>query len=273
MTGDEAGVALITGAGTINGIGHAIGHALLRRGLRIIVTDVSFKPSHVAALEDLKKEFGLDSIRWLEADLNNSKVAADLVEEAWSQYGKVDYVINNAALRDPCKVLDATEEIFDEIFRVNLRAPVFIALAAAQKMSKSGGGRILNVGSQFGRVVGDDVFFYGMSKAAILYATRALAEQFAAANVQINSISPGPIATNPLGDRGVRNIGDLFTAPVEHQRTVKLENWNQDKAALLPSGKIGTAEEIARVAEFILLDAPDFMIGADLLIDGGYVLR
>jgi NAD(P)-dependent dehydrogenase (short-subunit alcohol dehydrogenase family) len=137
---------------------------------------------------------------------------------------------------------------------VNLAAAFFASQAVLPAMRRAGGGRIIHIASQMGTVAFDNRCVYGMTKAALIYLTKAMAYELAAENIIVNAISPGPILTGPLLER-------LEKEP-EHA---------QSRLEYVRAKRFGEPEEIAELAFFLASTSATFLQGENVIIDGGYV--
>ena len=123
-------------------------------------------------------------------------------------------------------------------------------------MRRQGGGRIVHVASQLGSVAYQTRTIYGMTKAALIHLTKSMALELAPQNIQVNAVSPGPIATQPMLDR-VRNDPEEAARRLEY----------------VPMGRYGRPEEIGEVVHWLLTTDASFLTGHDLIVDGGYTIH
>jgi NAD(P)-dependent dehydrogenase (short-subunit alcohol dehydrogenase family) len=133
---------------------------------------------------------------------------------------------------------------------VNLRAPMLAAQAAAAHMRVRGRGRIINVASQLGAVTDSGASLYGMSKAALLYLTRAMAVELAGSGIVVNAVSPGTTATE-----------FIMATMAGAQMASRIEK--------IPAGRLGRPDEIAQAVVFLATTSATFLLGHNLIIDGG----
>lgn len=247
-------VAIVTGVSSPVGIGAAIARRLAGSGARLVlVADVP--PDPVAReCADLLGESG--AVESLVADLADPSAVAAMVARAETRFGRIDLLVNNAAVRinRPFDAFSVAE--FDQAVAVNLRAPFLASQAVLPSMRRQGGGRIVHVASQLGSVAYQTRTLYGMTKAALIHLAKSMALELAPHNIQVNAVSPGPIATQPTLDR-VQND------PEEAAR----------RLAYVPAGRFGRPEEIGEVVHWLVTTDATFLTGADLVVDGGYTIH
>ena len=245
-------VVLVTGAS--RGIGAASAEALARAGASIFLAAEGTEAELNDVASRCKRASGSPAAFGI-FDLSNASEASRMVDAAVSNLGRVDVLINNAGIRIRHPFGEFTSEEFDKLVAVNLRAPFLASQAVLPTMRKIGGGRIINVASQMGLVAAETSALYGMAKAALIYLTKAMAVDLAKQNITVNTISPGPIATE-------------FTMEQMRLR----EGYKEQREALVPLGRWGTPEEIAEAIVFLASTSATFLHGSNLLIDGGYTL-
>lgn len=247
-------VAIVTGASSPVGIGAAVARRLAGSGAKLLlVADDS--PWSVA-----KECAGLlgeaDGVVPLTADLGNADSVLAMVAEAEKRFGRVDLLVNNAAIRLNRNFGDFTAAEFDKAVAVNLRAPFLASQAVLPSMRRQGGGRIVHVASQLGSVAYQTRTLYGMTKAALIHLAKSMALELARENIQVNTVSPGPIATQPLLDR----------ARDQPEESARRMNY-------VPMGRFGQPEEIGEVVHWLLTTDASFLTGQDLIVDGGYTIH
>lgn len=231
-------VAIITGGAS--GIGRAIVDLFVREGASVVVVDRDV-PN--------KAEFtNTEQIEFLKMDIKEEKSSEVMVDKAVRRYGALHVLVNNAGVHGS----GATpEEKWDDCLEVNLKAAYLNALAAIPRMSKSGGGSIVNMVSIAGAVVGFASAHYDASKSGLIGLTRYLASRWGRVGIRVNAICPGFIKT-PF-------IGKGWTGE-------KLESIRRDTAL----GRLGSAEEIASVALFLASEESSYITGTMIIADGGW---
>jgi NAD(P)-dependent dehydrogenase (short-subunit alcohol dehydrogenase family) len=243
--------AIVTGGG--GGIGRATSLELARRGLAVLVVDVSESAAR-GTVEAVQGVGGEASVQL--ADVREEEQVAAYVGACEERYGGVDAFFNNAGYEGLIRPIDEYPvEDFDTVMAVNVRG-IFLGLrAVVPAMRRRGGGSIVNTSSQAGlRGVGN-LSAYSASKHAVIGLSRAAALETAGENIRVNALCPGPTRTRMMDDieRSVRAAGGQPERFVER----------------IPVGRYGRPEEIAALAAWLLVDAPEFLTGAVLPVDGG----
>lgn len=225
----------ITGAA--KRVARAIAERLLPEGIRL--TAHYFHSKEEA--EGLRR-LAPDRITLVQGDLRDMKALPPLVAQAEKAYGPIDVLINSASSFYPTPVDTVTEEQWDDLERINLKAPFFLSQAAARNMKP--GAVILNIADVNGERALKRYAPYSVSKAGLLMLTKNLAKEWAP-RIRVNSISPGPV---------------LF--PVEYT-----EEQRQKSVARTLLGREGSPQDIAEAAAFLI--RATYITGFDLKVDGG----
>jgi NAD(P)-dependent dehydrogenase (short-subunit alcohol dehydrogenase family) len=234
-------VAIVTGAG--GDIGLAISRCLAAAGASIAMLDL-----HAVSVNGTTLSIA--------CDIADPAAVEAAVEEVIARFGRIDILVNNAAAETPLgTVCDIPLESWKRTLDVNLTGAFLLCRYAIPHMRKQGG-VILNIASQLGHVTTPGRAAYSASKAALHSLTRSLALDHAADGIRAVSLSPGAVLTS----RVTRQAGG------EEQAVAAL-------APLHPIGRIGTPEEIAATALFLVSDGAAFITGTDVLVDGGYTAR
>ncbi|MGY8960018.1 MAG: SDR family NAD(P)-dependent oxidoreductase [Alphaproteobacteria bacterium] len=247
-------VAVITGASTPKGIGAAIARRYAAEGASLFLAadgPVEGLASVTADCRAAAAEGGVVESGLF--DLSAPDKPEAMIDAALEKFGRVDVLVNNAAIRDNKSFGTFNRTEFDKIVSVNLSAAFFASQAVLPAMRKQGGGRIIHIASQFGSVAFGKRAVYGLTKAALIHLTKTMAYELGSEGIIVNSISPGPVKTQPILDR-------LEQDP-EYEKT---------RTNYLRAGRFGEPEEIAELAYFLAVTKSTFMQGTDLLIDGGY---
>jgi 3-oxoacyl-[acyl-carrier protein] reductase len=240
--------ALVTGGGT--GIGRAVSLALAKEGAAVAVNYSRSKAEAEATAADIRKAGGAAIAT--AADVSSDMQVVDMVNRVVADLGRLDILINNAAVTRfiPHDQLDEmTEEAWDRIFDVNVKGLWFASRAAAKAMKKQGGGCIVNIASIAGLTGSGSSIAYCASKAAVITLTKSLARALAP-QVRVNCVSPGFVETR-------------WTAEQHLAR-------EKNKAAT-PLKRNGLPEDIAEAVMFAVCSA-DWVTGQNLVVDGGRML-
>lgn len=243
-------VAMVTGAGT--GMGQAIAFALAEAGADIAGVYRTHIAETRAGVEARGRAFLPKQIDLAEATPDDLRL---LVEDVVQLMGGLDILVNCAGVIDRIPVLDFPEEVWDRTLQVNLKAVFFLTQAAAQHFVRQGRGKVINIGSVLSHQGGILVPAYAASKSAVMVLTQSFANELAAKGVNVNCILPGFMATE-------------FTRPLQ-------ENPERFQAILdrIPARRWGLAEDVQGAAVFLASSASDFVHGAAIAVDGGWLGR
>jgi len=243
-------VALVTGAAQGLGQGYAI--ALAQAGAEVVGLDIGDVSATGKEVTALGRRFMPVKCNLREANVDDlNKIVADIV----AQLGRLDILVNNAGIIRRAPALEYTEKDWDDVIQINLRSVFFMSQAAARQMVKQGGGKIINVASMLSYQGGILVPSYTAAKSAIAGITRALANEWAKHNINVNAIAPGYMATEN-------------TAPIRADA-----NRNQSILDRIPIGRWGTPEDLQGIVVFLASRASDYMQGAIVPVDGGWLAR
>ncbi len=242
----EGKVALITGGA--RGQGASESRLFAREGAKVVIADVLDADGMAVAAQI--NELGGDAT-FVHLDVSSEEDWQQAVAAAVSAYGKLDVLVNNAAIWRGGHVADTTSEQWDAVLDINAKGVFLGTKLAIPEMRKAGGGSIINISSTAGLVGSRTSSAYSASKGAVRLFTKSTAVQYGQEGIRANSIHPGPIDT-AMGDQ-VWPDADSREETIE--RTVLK--------------RIGTPEDIANGALFLASDESSFMTGTELVIDGG----
>jgi 2-deoxy-D-gluconate 3-dehydrogenase len=241
-------VAVVTGANT--GLGQAMAIALAQAGADIVAVARSSAADTLASIKQTGRR-GFE----ISADLSDKGAATAVIDAAVLQAGRVDILVNNAGIIRRADALDFTEADWDITLDVNLKAPFFLAQAAAREMLRHGGGKIINIVSMLSFQGGIRTASYTASKSALAGITRLLANEWAAKGINVNAIAPGYFATN-----------NTTALRADEQR-------NKDILARIPAGRWGQPSDLGGAVVFLSSPASDYVHGTIVPVDGGWLAR
>ncbi len=243
MTTDSS-IALITG-GT-SGIGRAAANKLAQLGIHVLVVGRNAERGEKTVAEIRAAGGKAD---FISSDLRDASSAREVARRAVELgNGHVDILINNAGVFPFGPTHETTEEVFDSVFSLNVKAPYFLVAELAPLMAKRGKGAIINVSTMVADYGAAGMSLYGSSKAAINLLTKAWVAEYGPSGVRVNAVSPGPTRTE-----GTDAMGEGL----------------ERLAAQAPAGRPATADEIAEAIVFLATDRASFIHGAKLAVDGG----
>lgn len=243
-------VALITGANS--GIGLAAVKYFIDKGWQ------------VAAVSRSERKFDLpEGCEFFQVDIGDPAQVKSLFGQITEKYGRLDTLVNNAAVQVAKPLLETTIEEWDHLMDVNLRG-VFVSVKEAYPLLKKVEGSIVNISSVHAVATSADIASYAASKGAMLALTRAMAIEFAPDNVRVNTILPGAVDT-PMLDAGLSR---------GHVSEGTLEEKKAELASKTVIGRVGTPDEIANAIYFAANKSlSSFMTGQSIIVDGGATIR
>lgn len=240
-------VAIVTGAG--GGFGEGIARRYAAEGARVAVVDLRGD-----AAERVAREIGGSAIG-LQADVGSGEDVARVVRETAERLGTPDILVNNAGTTHKNgPILDVTEEMFDHIFRVNVKSIFFFVREIAPVMRDAGGGVILNIGSTAGIRPRPGLTWYNATKGAVNLVSKSLAVELAPWGIRVNSICPVIGATGLL-----ESFMGVPDTPENRARFI----------STIPLGRLSRPEDIANAALYLASDEADFITGVEFPVDGG----
>jgi NAD(P)-dependent dehydrogenase (short-subunit alcohol dehydrogenase family) len=243
-------IALVTGAS--KGIGAAMAAAFAQAGAKVVVC--SRKQEAVDEVAQALTAQGLEAIG-IAANVGRGTDILMLTERVLQRYGRIDILVNNAAVNPVFGPLAQTDAAaFDKIMDVNLKGPFELAKAVYPHMAKNGGGSIINISSVEGLSPEKFMGIYSVSKAALIMLTKVMAKEWAADKVRVNAICPGLIQTK--FSEALWNNQDILNMVLSR----------------VPLARMGQSEEMAGLALFLASDAGSYCTGGVYTADGGYTV-
>jgi 3-oxoacyl-[acyl-carrier protein] reductase len=241
-------VALITGGGS--GIGQASAVTFAERGADVVILDINAD----GADETVQKVNALGRrAKAIEVDVADVKAVHEAVEEAEAHFGHIDVLLNNAGIgSDRCPLEDVTEDLFDRMFGVHVKATVFTTQAVIPGMKERGFGKVVNISSIQAMSAYANGATYNGAKGAILAISKGWAKEFSPWKINVNIVAPGHCLT-PM--------------PISRGDTPEIL---AEKAKSVPFGRYGTAEEMAYSIAFLCSPEAEFITGQVISPNGGF---
>jgi 2-deoxy-D-gluconate 3-dehydrogenase len=242
-------VAIVTGAST--GLGQGMCVALAEAGAKIVGVDYVDMPDTKAKIEGMGGEF-----LGVVGNLMSTEPIDGIIDAAVKRFGKIDVLCNNAGIIRREDAIEFSEKNWDDVISINLKTVFFFSQAAAKQFVKQGtGGKIINVASMLSFQGGIRVPSYTASKSGVMGITRAMANEWAKLNININAIAPGYMATNNTA---------ALRADAERSEAI-LER--------IPAGRWGTPDDVMGPVVFLASSASDYVNGYTVAVDGGWLAR
>lgn len=251
----EGRVAVVTGAAS--GIGRAIARRFAGEGARVVVADVREAPREGGPPTEALIAQGGGSALTIPTDVSKWTDVEALIDTVVSGFGRVDIMVNNAAIYNSRPLIEEDEAGWDRVMAVNLKGVFFGCKRAVRQMLTQdlrgeARGRIINISSQHGMIAAPQDIAYGVSKAGVVYITRQIAADYAKEGILCNAIAPGKILT---GKPGAAVMPDALA--YAESRT--------------PLPRLGQPEDVASAAVFLASDEARYITGENLMVDGGWM--
>ena len=243
-------VALVTGAG--QGLGQAMALGLAEAGADIASLDRAGCAGTCESVRALGRKYFESVVDLREASVDQLN---DVVTRIVNELGHIDILVNNAGIIRRVPALDFSEADWDDVMQINLKAAFFLSQAVARGMVSQGGGKIVNIASMLSFQGGVIVPSYTAAKSGLAGITRALANEWARHNINVNAIAPGYMATD--------NTSALRADPVRSASILER----------IPAGRWGTPEDLKGIVVFLASSASDYLNGAIIPVDGGWLAR
>jgi NAD(P)-dependent dehydrogenase (short-subunit alcohol dehydrogenase family) len=268
--------AVVTGGS--RGLGEATVHRLAQAGASVVFTGRGAE-----ALKRVEQELtaaGVNAVG-VQADIGQLDDSRKVVDLAVQQFGRVDILVNNAALYTPSFALDTSEELFDSVVGADLKGAFFLAQYAAKAMiDAGGGGRIINLLSVDAFRPMGPLAAYASAKAGLWAATQNLAKELAPHQILVNAVTPGSTITEERlamfrdGSFAAAQVPAEATATRQRLRAaVESGGFAQMLTTMMPLGRPGWPDEIAKAVLFLASDLGSYVSGANLVVDGAQSLR
>ncbi|MCR5266149.1 MAG: 3-oxoacyl-[acyl-carrier-protein] reductase [Cyanobacteria bacterium RUI128] len=241
----EKKIALITGGS--RGIGFSCAKELAHAGCDIIINDICDEATAKPAIDEIK---AIGANAWFyQFDVSNDEQVHAAVEKMIAEHGHIDILLNNAGITKDGLFVRMDAEQWERVIKINLGSAYYVSHAVIKHMMKARQGAIINMSSVVGLHGNPGQANYSASKAGLIGLTKTLAKEFGKRNIRVNAVCPGFIQTAMTADLG-----------------------NTDEyMKLIPMGRLGTPEDIAKVVKFLALDT-DYVTGQAIEVSGGLII-
>jgi 3-oxoacyl-[acyl-carrier protein] reductase len=251
MTPSSA-AAIVTGGS--KGIGYACARKLRDSGFSVLICS-----RNAAELERAVQELNSQGpagrrVLGIPADVGDPKDCDSIVQRCIEEFGRVDALVNNAAIYHACHFLDITQEHWDRTLNIDLRGPALLSVAAAKRMRSQGGGRIVHISSDNALAAEPDYTAYNVAKAGLLGLTRSMAVDLARYNIITNCVLPGWTRTS---------LTEAYLATTSKEVLEKV----------IPVGRAGEPADVAEVVAFLCSPNVTYVNGQAISVDGGLLSK
>jgi 2-hydroxycyclohexanecarboxyl-CoA dehydrogenase len=244
MGGLEDKIAIVTGAG--QGIGQAIARKLAAEGATVVVTDLD----EASAIQTADALPGAVAIR---ADVSDRQAVQAMADRVVQQFGRVDVLVNNAGWDKASPFVDSDPADWDRAIAINLYGVLHTCKAVLPLMAARGGGAVVNLGSDAGRVGSSGEAVYSAAKGGVIAFTKSLAREMARHQVRVNCVCPGPTDTALFAS---------FAGPKLREALTKA----------IPFRRLGQPADVANVVAFLASDEASFVTGQTVSVSGGLTM-
>ncbi len=254
MKGLEGKVAIVTGAGS--GLGRGMALRLVAEGVKVAVVDINAAGAGetVALCEALDGQALAVS-----TDITDYNACGRALDQIQAQWGVVNILVNNAGWDKAMPFLETDPALWKKIIDINLYGPLNMHHVTAPRMVKNGGGKIINIASDAGRIGSSSEAVYSACKGGIIAFAKSLSRELARKGVIINNVCPGPSDTPLFADfAGEGEAGDKLRASLERA---------------IPLRRLGTPEDIAGMVAFLASEEANFIVGQTISVSGGLTMH
>ncbi|MGI2297341.1 SDR family NAD(P)-dependent oxidoreductase [Paenibacillus sp. GXUN7292] len=247
-------VVIVTGAG--NGIGKGIALEFAKAGALVVVSEIDEQSGNQTA-EELRQIGG--SALFIQTDVASEQSICGMVKRTVEALGRIDVLVNNAGITVFKPILEATSADWDRLMNIDLRGVFLCSKYAAEHMKRQGKGSIINISSNHSVATLPDAEMYAAAKAGVNGLTRSMALSLGKLGIRVNAICPG-FTNTPHYRQWLENDG-------------KAAEIEAEVISLHAGNRIGTPEDVGKLALFLASDDSAMMTGAELLLDGGLSTR
>jgi len=247
-------IAVVTGAS--QGIGRAIAIGLAQAGAHLVLA--KFPGPRMEEIEKVKKDIealGQQALIVM-TDVNKVEDCRSLIDQTVARFGRIDILVNNAGWTGTGDAIDVTEEEYDKTFDATVKSVFFASQAAARVMLPQGGGRIIQIGSNFGEIAFKKRAVYAAAKAAVHHMARALSLEWASRCVLVNTVAPCITETE--------SRKNILERP-------GYKEWATQE--MIPRGRWNQPEDLVGAVLFLSSDFADMVVGQTLMVDGGWTIH
>ncbi|GAB3610082.1 glucose 1-dehydrogenase [Humibacter ginsengiterrae] len=238
-------IAVVTGAG--RGIGKAIATKLAAEGATVVATDLDGETAKETA-----DGLGNGSVG-LQLDVTDREAVDATIARVMERFGRIDVLVNDAGWDKAEPFVDSDAETWDRVMRINLYGQLHTCHAVLPIMVGQGGGRVVNIGSDSGRVGSSGEAVYSAAKGGVIAFTKTIAREMAHAGVTANCVSPGPTDTALFASIGGEKLREALTKAI-------------------PLRRLGRPEDVANAVAFLASDEAAFITGQTLSVSGGLTM-
>ena len=238
-------IAVVTGAG--QGIGKAIATKLAAEGATVVVTDVN-----EATAKETADGLGNGALG-IHTDVTDRDSVNAMVDQVVSQFGRIDVLVNNAGWDKGEAFVDSEPETWDRILGINLYGVLNTSKKVLPIMAAQGSGKVVNLGSDAGRVGSSGEAVYSAAKGGVIAFTKAVAREMARSQVNVNCVCPGPTDTALFASMGGDKLREALTKAI-------------------PFRRLGQPEDLANAVAFLASDEASFITGQTVSVSGGLTM-
>ena len=240
--------AIVTGAS--RGIGREIALLLAKEGARVAV-NYSGSKDKADEVVKLITDAGGEAFA-IQADVSNTESVKDMVDQTLEQFGSIDILVNNAGITKDNLLMRMKEDEWDDVININLKGVFLCTKGVTRQMMRQRSGKIVNVASIVGVSGNPGQANYVAAKSGVIGFTKTAAKELASRNINVNAVAPGFITTD---------MTDALNEEVKNQML-----------SMIPLGKLGSPEDVAKTVMFLLSDDAAYITGQTIHVDGGMVM-